>query len=86
MEWDLIEIKDKFGLPYSIIMEYHYELGFSNALYEDDLIAKYELNELHEPSTDNDIAWKTYEQQKSEWIDEMKTHLISRCEAHFNKR
>lgn len=86
MTKEIVKIEDSLGFHYDVTFEYHNNLGFCNALYNDDLIDQCILNKCPEPYSDNDREWEMFEERFSAWKDEMKTNLIPACKEYFDKQ
>ena len=84
MDKEIFKIEDSHGFHYDVTLEHHPQHGFTNALYNDDIIDQCNLNKIYEPWGDDDREWEMYEQRYSEWKDEMKTNLEPSCKEYFD--
>lgn len=86
MEKETVKVECSGGFIYETTFEYSPSFGFTNALYNGDIINQCCLNKLHEPTNDDDFAWDVYSQNFEEWKDAMKTNLIPKCVEYFDRK
>ncbi len=87
MEKEIIKVTDKWGFIYEVAIEYKPHLGFATALSDRDaIIGQVEYGKLHEPMTDSDAEWESYEERLEDWKCDAKIDLTPKCEEYFNKR
>jgi len=81
-----IKVTDKRGFHYEITLYYRPYLGFTNALYNGQIIGQVELGRIVEPQSDDEFDWERYEEKFAEWTDAIKVDIIPMCEEYFNNK
>ena len=83
---ETVRIHDRMGFHYDAEFQHSPQHGFSTAYYRGTIIGQASVYPISKPfSSDNDQVWEEYEQQYSEWKDEVKSRLVPICKEYFDK-
>ena len=77
---ETVQVKDKQGFIYNVVIEYSPRYGFATAYLDDAIIEQVQLGRITEPIGDSDLDWERYEERLEEWKCEIKTNMIPICE------
>ena len=84
---ETLKVYDDHGFYYEVTLDHKPHYGFSNALYQDQIIGQVELGRMYAPYFgDDDREWEQYEERLEEWKDEIKVNMKPLCEKYFNER